>query len=185
MSKKLLLPASNYTNLCIILADSITKLTGLKKEAIINGFSIRGPDLIKTIEDYISTSYNLDEVFIVFNLKESPNKEYFVLKESDNSDSIICYYDLNLNIYGNNCSNYAQKLLVRYKDQSVLWTLYDRGIFVQDVSYPEDTTEFINNTVWRRLDMTITIKARINISEFDDAVIDELGEYHIITEMKE
>lgn len=184
MSKKLLLPATNYTNICIILADNITKLTGLAPERIINSFSVRGPDLIKTVEEFVTTSYNLDEVFIVFNVRESTNKEYFVLNENDDSDSIICYYDLNLCIYGNNSSNYAQKLMVRYKDQNVLWELYDRGIFVQDVSYPEDTTEFINNTVWRRLDMTITIKARINIAALDDEVIEQLSDCNIITEMK-
>lgn len=161
------------------LIRALESVTGLPQSRVKNAFSSRGADLVKWIEGVISTSIDLDDSFIVFDVEES-KKDYYVLHEDDDTDSLIANYTMFISIYGNNCSNLARKILIRFKDENLLRTLYNKGVFVGDISRPDDASEFINNTLWRRVDLSIDVKIRYNEPSYSDNKIIDSGKTEII-----
>ena len=158
---------------------------------VLNATTVRGPDLLKIINDSELNSFNLKDSFIVFELKESDDKDYYIMNENDNEHSIISRYHMDIKLYGNACHRVSQKLMSVFRLDYVLQDLYEKGIHFTGITYPASNNEFINNTLWKRCDMTIHLEARMKVDkakpdEFfpTDYEVDKLSEDLIIKTTK-
>ena len=160
-----MIPYTTYTDLIIKTREAIITQSELSDQFVINAVSVRGPALNKLISNNESTSLNLNDGFIIFELlRDTESNDNTVLEDDDlDSSDVINRFRLLLKIYGNNSDSIAQKLLARFKMKSVLMNLYDQGIWVRNISFPETINEFINNTVWPRCDMEMNIVIRCKI----------------------
>ena len=87
------------------------------------------------------------------------------MDENDNEHSIISRYHMDIKLYGNSCHIVSQKILSVFRENWILQDLYGKGIHFTGITYPESVNEFINNTLWKRCDMTIHLQARIKVEK--------------------
>lgn len=156
---------SSFENMIKGIRSTIIKILDIESTRVINAVSARGPELAKIISDTESTSYNLGDVFIVFEFKESDESEYWLMQESNEITSYITSYDFKLKIYGNKSHDAARLIIRGFKNPDNLYELYDKGIKVEGLTKPSTSHEIINNTIWPRIDMDINLTSRIE--DFD------------------
>lgn len=154
-----------YEDIIRNLRTEISTQTGLNINRIINAVSSRGPDLLKLISNSEATSFNLADCFIVFELLESDSGENVVIHDKGDVLSSISPFNFTLKIYGNACHKVAQDILMRFKSEKVVTSLYKKGIFIHGITFPSSINEFINNTVWPRCDMSIHIIVEFRTEE--------------------
>jgi len=178
-----MIPYITYTDLIIKIREAIITQSELNGNSVINAVSVRGPALSKLISDNESTSLNLNDGFIIFELLENKDSENnIILQNPNDSSDNVSEYKLLLKIYGNHCHELSQKLVSRFKMESVIMDLYEKGIWAKNISFPETINEFLNNTVWPRCDLEITIIVRYNIKAISNIpFIEKTGELIIIT----
>lgn len=178
-----MIPYITYTDLIINIRKELINQSELDGNFVINAVSVRGPALKKLISEDQSTSLNLHDGFIIFELLEDKNSETnIILHNDDNSSDNITQYKLLLKIYGNTCHEISQKLTARFKMQDIIMELYSKGIWVKNISFPETINEFINDTVWPRCDIEMTIIVRYNITSIKETpTAEEISEI-IITD---
>ncbi len=178
-----MIPYITYNNLIINIRQALITQSELDEKMVINAVSARGPALRKLISDNESTSLNLHDGFIIFELLENKDSENNIILQNDNNSSDnISEYKLLLKIYGNNCHEISQKLTSRFKMEDIIMELYSKGVWVRNISFPETINEFVNDTVWPRCDLELTIIVRYNIEALKETpYTDELGEI-IITD---
>lgn len=157
-----MIKATNYVNIIKTLRSTIINITGIKGEKILNKNSVRGTDLSKIIDEVDVMSFDLSDVVILFDLLENDTDNNFIIPEKDNTTSSLASYKFALQIYGNFSYEYAQMIMTKLRDQGVLHNLIDNGIYFSGTSYPANSKEFINNTLWQRCDLDILIEVRYN-----------------------
>ena len=92
---------TTYTDLIINIRQELINQAELDSDMVINAVSVRGPLLKKLISDYESTSINLHDGFIIFELLENKDSENnIILHNDDNSSDNVNEYKLLLKIYG-------------------------------------------------------------------------------------
>ena len=160
-----MLPYTTFNDLIKNLRKVIIDYVGLDNDKVLNATSVRGPDLLKIISEIELTSFNLKDSFMVFELKESNDKDYYIMDENDNEHSIISRYHMDIKLYGNACHIVSHKMLSVFREQWLLQDLYAKGIHFTGITYPESANEFINNTLWKRCDMTIHLQARMKVEK--------------------
>ncbi len=166
--------ATTYENIIRTIRQTIITLLNISADRVLNADSVRGADLLKIISCSESTSFSLNDLFIVFRLKEYDNDSYYIIPEDDSSSSLIISYEFTMNIYGNACHEASQKLLTIFKEERTLVDLYEKGLYVHQVNKPRFMNEFINNTMWPRCDMSIVLEVRVAIENANDvAELDE------------
>lgn len=166
--------ATTYENIIRNIRQNIITKLNISADRVLNADSVRGPDLKKILSCSDSTSFSLNDLFIVFRLKEYENDSYYIIPEDDNSSSLIISYEFTMNIYGNAAHDASQKLLTIFKEERTLVDLYEQGIYIHQVTKPRFMNEFINNTMWPRCDMSIISEVRIlNQNANDVAELDE------------
>ena len=90
-----------------------------------------------------------------------------IATDDDGGESIVPY-NFNLKIYGDLSHDVAQKISIRLKSSEVAFNLRENGLYVKSISSPTPTHEFINNTLWMRVDITINLNIRYYISNLED-----------------
>jgi len=161
-----LLPYTTFDDIIKTLRSAIINYVGLDNNRVLNATSVRGPDLLKIINETELNSFNLNDSFIVFELKESNDKDYYIMSENDDENSIIARYQMDIKLYGSPCHIISQKMLSVFKEELVLEELYNKGVHFTGITFPESNNEFINNTLWKRCDMTIHLEARMKVDKF-------------------
>ena len=134
---------------------------------VLNGVSVRGPNLQKIISECTLGSFNLEDSFIVFDLEKANGEDYFVMEEDDNTVSVISEFQMNFRVYGMLCHMIGLRLQAMFKDVYVLGRLYEKGIRGQDVTDLTTINEFINNTMWPRADLSFKMQIRFTIYKKD------------------
>lgn len=177
-----MLPYTTFNDIIITLRSAIINYVGLDNNRVLNATSVRGPDLLKIINETELNSFNLNDSFIVFELKESNDKDYYIMSENDDENSIIARYQMDIKLYGSPCHIISQKMLSVFKEELVLEELYNKGIHFTGITFPETNNEFINNTLWKRCDMTIHLEARTKVDKFfkDKYFDDNMSEDEIL-----
>ena len=161
----MILPKTTYEDIIKNFRVTVSEQSGVALDRIFNATSVRGPDIIKIINETNATSFNLADCFIVFELLEDYSEtDNVVTHESDGTISSISSFNFNLKIYGNACHSVSQTILMRLKTDEVALALRSKGIYISGIPFPAAINEFVNNTVWPRCDMTIKMKVRFNIS---------------------
>lgn len=85
-----------------------------------------------------------------------------------NIDESITYYKvyrLKLTIYGSDSSTIATKVASRMRSAKVRATLYQSGIYIEQVTEPEIINEFKNNLIWLRNDIQVDIGVKYSVSQ--------------------
>lgn len=138
-------------------------------DRIVNGLSIRGVDLSKRITSTVKLSLDLSDAMIIFEIvtEDTPDEQFSELEEDD-TITMYSYYKLKLTIYGMYCSQIAKKLKARLETQKCRQYLFDKGIYFSKVSGLQPVNDFMNETIWPRVDMSIDFGCRLNITQIDD-----------------
>lgn len=157
-----------YEDIIRAIRQTIITLLNISADRVLNADSVRGADLLKIISCSESTSFSLNDLFIVFRLKEYDNDSYYIIPEEDNTSSLIISYEFTMNLYGNACHEASQKLLTIFKEERTLVNLYESGIYVHQVNKPRFMNEFINNTMWPRCDMSLVLQVRVSVENTAD-----------------
>ena len=84
-----------------------------------------------------------------------------------NAHNLISFNNLrmNLKIYGNFSYDLARGLLLRLNNITIFERLKSLGIIINDISFPTIINEFINNAVWPRSDMQISIMCSATVED--------------------
>ena len=163
-----MIPSITYEDIIRVIRRNLINYLGIDNNRVLNADSVRGTDLTKIINDSESTSYNLNDLFIVFRLKEDDSEKYVILKEEDGTMSSISSFEWIMNIYGNACHSFSQSLLTLFKEENFLNSIRENGVYIKEVKAPRFMNEFINNTMWARCDISITIQVRFSNEELSN-----------------
>ena len=155
-----MLPNTDFDNVIRTLRKTIIDYVGIDSNRVLNALSVRGADLLKIINKTELNSYNLSDSFIVFELLEDSDKEYFVMEENDNNMCYISNMHMDLKLYGKACHTISRKLITAFKNEKILMDLYVSGVYYKGITGPSSVNEFINNTLWPRCDMTIKVQTK-------------------------
>ncbi len=160
-----MLPETNFKEVRATLREILTKYCQLNENRVVNGISVRGADLAKIISSTELNSYNLSDVFIVFETVEDEEEDYLVMEENDFKDCFISRVKMELKIYGSACHDMVRFIIATFKDERVLRELYDKGIYYRGITKPTSRNEFINNTLWPRCDVAIKAQIRTDVDK--------------------
>lgn len=139
----------------------LSKITGIPNNMIINGESIRTPELV-TFKNGQKIPIGYDEDCIVHYV--DPTDDISVV-ETSSKLSTIQSYELHLIVYGNNCKKVAQAIKSNLYTREALDMLSDYGIGLLSIAPLANTSELMtNNTYVLRYDVKI---------KFDCEFIDE------------
>ncbi len=158
-----MLPNTDFDNVIRALRKTIIDYVGIDSNRVSNALTVRGADLLKIINSTELNSYNLSDSFIVFELLEDNDKEYFVMEEDEKNLCYVSYMHMDLKLYGTPCHNISRKLIATFKDEKILNELYYKGIYYKGITGPNSVNEFINNTLWPRCDMSIKVQIKTAI----------------------
>lgn len=155
----------------------------LPKDCIINGLSVRGPELLKYINDKLYLSPNLNDTVLIFEC--SHNKNNCLSEYNEINDELILFnsFEYKVILYGNHSKNIASKLKARFESDSVKQHLYDEGIYLEYVDYPESINEIINETVWIRTDLSINLSCQMKFNSIKNELnFDKINKITLIKE---
>ena len=90
-----------------------------------------------------------------------------IVGDVDIDESITYYkvYRLKLTIYGSDSSAIATNVASRMRSAKVRATLYQSGIYIEQVTEPEIINEFKNNLIWLRNDIQVDIGVKYSVSQ--------------------
>lgn len=150
-----------------IIANVLVKQSQLDNDRIINGLSVRGPELSKYIQTKVLKSYELTDSVIIFELVMDYNQDTNFTEYSNNSIRNTMAFHIELTVYGNESINLANILKARLESQKVRAILLEEGIYLSNISNIASLNEYINETMWLRSNMTLNLIAEMNIDEID------------------
>ena len=135
----------------------INKITGVPNNLILNGESIRGPELV-TIKNGQKVPFSLDDTCIIHYI--NPVDELSVINTiNDDDNSIIKHlqsYELHLVIYGNNSHDVVNKIKSNIYSEYCNNILRDNEISLLKIESIENTSDFkISQTFVLRYDVRI------------------------------
>lgn len=156
----------------------------LSSKKVLNALDSYGQDLNKNINSSIFDSYSPSDNVILFELFTRPSNSDISYTNSD--DEKISYYkayELKLYIYGESSSDVANKIVARFRTQYVREHLLDDGVYLEKIEEPKKLNEFINNVLWIRNDVSISINCKFIIPQINlDSNFEILNDLKIIKE---
>lgn len=155
----------NVYDLDKIIRNQIHDNLELDKNKIINGLSVRGPELIKHVNENVYSSTDLSDTIIVFERSIDSSEKTISMEEIDNSITTYSHFQYKITIYGNVSDFVAYKLFSRLLSSEIRENLISKGIYIRDISNPQSINEFINNTIILRTDLEIALSCRFNFSK--------------------
>ena len=174
---------SSTNELNKILRQVLITQSELDEERVLNALSLYGTELDKYLSDSIYESVDQNDTTLLFSL-EARNSTSDVSIVNENEVDNITYYKafkLSLIIYGDNSNDTGIKLAARFRSENVRTQLYDKGIYVEEVTDPTILNEFKNDTIWIRTDLDINIGVEFNITPVNtDFDFENLTELKII-----
>ena len=166
-----ILPASTYESALIAVRAEIIRQTGLRSEFVLNGHSLYGPDLLKTINQTIEIAPEIRDCFIVFEFREIENDSYGAGPINDMKMEALAPYGFFCKVYGDKCHYYAQKLLTIFKYPDTVLKLRAAGCHITSIHNIGSVNEFINNVLWPRCDIEIDMICRFEFDLIPDPLI--------------
>lgn len=169
-----LLKAITYNEALVLLRKTILDNTKIPNELILNGDSLYGPDILKTVNRYVSESPDTQTTFIVFEFKEIDNDSYGVTSDDNDTMITLSPYGFYLKIYGDDCHMVSQKIASIFKSSYAVEMLQNSGIKILTTSNITSLNEFINGVRWPRCDLELDVLCRF---DFDMLSPDQTGGY--------
>ena len=114
-----------------IIRNFLNEITGIKLENIINGNSIRGPEMEKKISDNIYRSYDNDDILIIFTISSRENTYNDISFETDEYGNLIktVPLEINLCIYGDDSMDLMNSIKSNVLSDGGRYRLYSNGIY--------------------------------------------------------
>lgn len=158
----------NMQDIDKIIGNMLLKQSGLNRQNIVNGLSVRGPELSKFITETVKQSYDLTDVVIIFErmaLDESNTN----IDETESDDSIreSIAEKISINIYGNQSFAMAKTLKARFESEKVREDLLNSGIHLMQVTNVDTLNEFMNEMLWHRASFDLEIAYEISVNQID------------------
>lgn len=156
-----------------IIRKFVIKSSELKPESVLNGLSLRGVDLEKLINDNkVYNSHKVTDNFIIFETYNRYSSNNVVLEEdSDGKVNMITSLTTKILIYGNTSNQLAHIIKGRLSSIKYMDDIYNEGIFIENISDPHSSNEFINDTMWIRhyIDINYSINLTLtNVNIYED-----------------
>ena len=168
-----MLKLNKYEDIIKIIRKFIIDEGKIAGERVLNNESVRGADLSKFITETHEQmgSINLNDAFIIFELKENEDSSLnFITKDKNGQMINISAYDFIIRCYGNGSHVLSKRLQTLFRVPDNASFLESKGVYVVGVSAIEQAKEFINNTVIVRCDFQITVQASLDISVKEDEI---------------
>lgn len=158
---------SSINEAIIAWREVLMKITGLSKEYILNGESLRGPELV-VIKDNKKIPISNTEVAIIHYLDAI---DEISIVDSNDKPLINQSYELHLVIYGNDCRKIAQRIKSRIYNSEILRILREKGIGLLNIPSYENTSGFRpDNTYTLRYDVRIRFNCVLEDEELEEKV---------------
>lgn len=148
------LPVSTYEIALRKLYEIVLKYGELPTNFVINGDSLYGPDIWKSIINDVARTATQDDSFVIFEFKEIQNDSFAITEMNDAIHSLVPYM-FYIRVYGNQCHTLAQKLQAAFHLPSVVVKLRDAGLKINSTSQVNSLNEFINGSRIQRCDFDV------------------------------
>lgn len=147
----------------------LSKITSIKKDWIINGESIRGPELVK-VSNGQKIPFSPDDNFIVFYLDYDNS---IAITEVEDDEESVQTYLLHLIIYGRDSRRNMMRIKNKFYDPIYLEGLASNGIGLIRFENANDISDFVGSgTYILRTDLSILFNVVIEDDKEDENVID-------------
>ena len=149
----------NMQDIDKIIGNMLLKQSGLNRQNIVNGLSVRGPELSKFITETVKQSYDLTDVVIIFE-RMALDEGNTNIDETESDDSIreSIAEKISINIYGNQSFAMAKTLKARFESEKVREDLLNSGIHLM---------QFMNEMLWHRASFDLEIAYEISVNQID------------------
>lgn len=151
-------------DIIIALRNEIITQAEIPSNYVLNALSFYGTEMHRSQNGIVFDSFSQEDTFIIFELNKRDTSDTV---NYSSGDDIINYasYVMRLNIYGEDCDLLSRKLRSRLLSEEVRNNLYEKGVYIQNIPYPESINEYINEVMWEREDLEIEIAVRFNINK--------------------
>lgn len=144
----------------------IKKITGLSNDLLLNGESIRGPELVR-IKNGKKVPISQEDTVIIHYC--DPIDDISVVDSSN--PSTVQSYELHLIVYGNKCKKISQAIKSNLYTEGILNILRESGIGLLDIPTIQNASNFIvEQTYILRSD----IRIRFNCILEDEKIIKDV-----------
>lgn len=148
--------------------ETLIKQSNVAAKNVINGLSVRGAKLADYITNNISMSYSLKNIAIIFEITLNNNIEDNVsMEEDDGSLTEYTGFTIKLTIYGSAAIEVSKLLKARLESEKCRNNLYDNGIYYDKISSLFESNDFINETMWIKVNMSIDFNSRLLFTQKD------------------
>lgn len=159
-----------------VIAAILVQQSELENDRIINGLSIRGPELSKYIQDKILHSYNINDSVIIFELIMDYDNTLNITEYDEKNIRSNIAAKIELTIYGNESINLANILKARLESEKVRNILLENEIYLSTISNISSLNEYENDTMWLRTNMTLNVIVELQVNEITKSdEIEDIG----------
>lgn len=172
----------NNTNLLNkILYNELLLQSELPKKRVLNAITNYGTDLQKQISPLVFESIDKTDCVILFQLFGRNSTNNKSMTEDNNSITYYKSYEMKLILYGNDSVDYANKIAARFRTENCRNSLLNKGVYLEEITYPETINEFINGSMWIRNDISIYIGCKFIFNQINDtSKFEEISNLKII-----
>lgn len=166
-----------------IIREQLIIQSELDSNRVRNALTTYGATLDKLLlkEEYESIC-KCDDLML-FELRTRENDSDVSMTEYDNDIIFYKSYTIYVILYGDNAATIMNKLIARMRSQIVRQTLYENGVYLQEMKNDISFNEFKNDTLWHRHDVEILISCKMNIEQIRaDIDFENLNDIKIIKE---
>ena len=173
---------SDIQELNKIVRNQIIEQSELEPNQVMNGVSIHGQDLLTAINKYAYRSYDLKDSFIVFKLNSRESSSDMSQTKENGQIKYIASYAIQLSIYGLSAQTLANKIVARFRTEYARLQLQEQGVYLENISRPTTSNDFINDTLMIRCEVYINISVEMTIEqvsqpydmELNDIIVEEI-----------
>ena len=164
-----------------IIRNKLIELSGLEGKKVVNGYTIHGQDLVDQLNKYLVNGYDPKNSYIVFELH--PRNSY--ITETDYNDKLTIYspYEMHVYVYGNNSLTLVNTIISKFLTQMTRLDLQNQGIYLENIDNVQNGTDFINESLYPRVDFDINLYCEMDVSQETSGEIRQLsGAINLIKE---
>ena len=151
-----------------ILYNELLTQSELPKKRVLNAITDYGVDLQKQISPLVFESLDKTDCVVLFQLFGRSSTNNKSMTEDDDSITYYKSYELKLILYGNDGTDYANKIVARFRTENCRNNLLSQGVYLEQITYPETINEFINGSMWIRNDVSIYIGCKFTFNQINN-----------------
>lgn len=159
---------SNIQDLEKIFRKCLIEQSELNASQIINSLTVRGPELIKIINNEFVSPINNHECVLLFEISSNSSNNTVSMVEEDGTITLYNSCKIKLISYGLYSKILMRILKARFETSQLRYDLHEQGIYIENISNIESINEFINETLWERTDLDIEFAFKMTINQISN-----------------